>query len=205
MDDTATTVLIVVLALAVLAAVALLLWRRRRSAGLRDRFGPEYERTLSEADSRRTAERDLRERAERRERLDIRPLDPVRREAFTDRWWQVQQDFVDRPADAVTEAQALVTEVMRERGYPVDDAGEQMRVLSVDHADVMDTYREAHGISQLNAAEQATTEQLRQAMVHYRSLLGRLLGTDGAVEGRQPRGDGDSRPDATPPPEDTAR
>ena len=176
--DTTTTIVLIVLAVLLVAAVAYALAKKRRSSKLRDQFGPEYDRTVESTGKRRDAERDLRERAERRESLDIRPLDPRRRELYADRWASAQQEFVDRPAEAVTDAQRLVTEVMEERGYPVGDTDQQMRDLSVDHADAMEEYRSAHQISQLNDRRQATTEQLRQAMVHYRSLFSRLLDTD---------------------------
>lgn len=181
--DTTTTTVLVVLVVAVLLLVAFLAWRKRQSAKLRDRFGPEYEREVGNADKRSDAERELKERAQRRDALDIRPLDPVRREGFATRWTQAQADFVDRPEEAVTAAQALVTEVMAERGYPVGDTEQQMKDLSVDHADVLDEYRSAHRISTMNDRHEATTEELRQAMVHYRSLFGRLLGGDTARDG----------------------
>lgn len=175
MSTTAVVVLIVLVVL-VLAVVGVAAGRRRRTKGLQQRFGPEYEHTVQQNDSRRDAERELRERAARREELDIRELDPVRREEFGLRWRQAQEEFVDRPGEAVRDAQSLVTQVMRERGYPVDDHDEAARVVSVDHADVMDQYRSARDISHRQERGQASTEQLRQAMVHYRALFGRLLG-----------------------------
>lgn len=192
--DTTTTIVLVVVALLVLAAIAFIVMRNRKRKSLQSRFGPEYERTVSSADSRRDAERELKQRAAEHDRLDIRPLDPVRRDGFANRWRQTQEDFVDHPAEAVTAAQALVTEVMQERGYPVGDVDTQVRHVSVDHADVVEEYRAAHRISQLNDRKEATTEQLRQAMVHYRSLFGRLLDT----------GDGDRR-DGDPYPPDQRR
>ncbi len=176
-NDTLIWVAVAVAVVLVAAVIAWLIAKRRRSSQLQDRFGPEYERTVAERDDKRAAERDLRERAKRREQLDIRPLDPVSRERHAGRWRQVQEQFVDRPAEAVEDAQRLVTEVMSERGYPVDDPDQQVKDLSVDHADVMGEFRSAREISELNRRKAATTEQLRQAMVHYRSLFGRLLDT----------------------------
>lgn len=195
MSTTTVVVLIVLIAL-VLAVAGFLTTRQRRTKGLQERFGPEYERTVQQTDNRRDAERELRERAAKRDELDIRELDPVRREAFAGRWRQAQEEFVDRPGAAVSQAQTLVTEVMRERGYPVDDHEEATRVVSVDHSDVMDQYRSARDISQRQEHGQASTEELRQAMVHYRALFGRLLGSgssddaypsDGPREAREHR------------------
>src|SRR5919199_899159 len=113
---------IVALAVLLLVAVAVIvLQRQRRSRQLRGQFGPEYDRTLERADGRRTAERELAERRERREALDIRPLSPAARERFAASWQETQQRFVDDPSGAVGEADRLVTAVMRERGYPMDD------------------------------------------------------------------------------------
>ena len=180
MTDAQLTVMIVAIAVVVLVGGLLLLAQRRRRSSLRERFGPEYDRTVQRSDGRRSAERDLGERAERREQLDIRPLPVQAREAFAARWQATQEDFVDGPARAVQAADDLVEEVMRRRGYPVGDVDQQIRDVSVDHGDVVEQYRAAHDIAQLNARQQATTEQLRQAMVHYRALFTELL--DDGVE-----------------------
>lgn len=176
-----TTAVITLVALAVLVVVALVwfLGGRKRSSQLHDRFGPEYEHTVDRAGSKRRAERELEKRTERREHYEVRELDRRRRQEYATRWRAVQEDFVDRPDHAVATAQTLVTEVLRERGYPVDDPD----VVSVDHGEVMGEYRSAQAISALNDRGEATTEQLRQALVHYRALFGRLLGGDG--EGRE--------------------
>jgi hypothetical protein len=120
-----------------------------------------------------------RARTQRREELDIKPLDADRRADFADRWRQAQESFVDRPGAAVREADVLVTTVMAERGYPVENFDQQARDVSVDHADVVEHYRAAHGIADRESRQQASTEDLRAAMVHYRSLFARLL-DDGA-------------------------
>jgi hypothetical protein len=174
-------VIVVVVVLAVLAAVAL---PRLRSRRLQQQFGPEYERTVGETGDRRAAEQDLRERAERRRELEIRPLEPHAREAYAERWRGAQERFVDAPGDAVAEADVLVQQVMRDRGYPVGDFDQQARDVSVDHGDVVQEYHAAHDISELNDGGRASTEQLREAMVHYRTLFTELL-DDGSATGRE--------------------
>jgi hypothetical protein len=171
------TVLIVVLVLiAVLVIAGALLVPRMRSRQLQQRFGPEYDRTVQSTGDRQAAERDLQERAQRRRELDIRPLDPAARDRYAQRWRQAQERFVDEPDQAVAEADTLVQEVMRERGYPTGDFEQQARDVSVDHGDVVHEYHAAHELSQLSARGQASTEQLREAMVHYRTLFEELLG-----------------------------
>ncbi len=172
------TVALVVVALVVLVVVVLLVFlaaRKKKSDGLRQQFGPEYDRSVEESGKRRDAERDLQQRTERRNTLDIRSLEPQRRDRFAAEWRTTQEDFVDRPGEAVRSANALVERVMQEVGYPVGDFEQMSRDLSVDHAQVMSEYRSAHDLSELNDREQATTEQQRQAMVHYRSLFTELL------------------------------
>jgi FtsZ-interacting cell division protein ZipA len=174
-----STVIITVIAVAAVVVVALLVyaaWRKRRTESLRNQFGPEYERTVEGADKRRDAERDLRDRAKRREELEIRDLTPAAAQRYQQQWLTVQQQFVDTPAQSVHDAQDLVTTVMRERGYPTDSEDDREAMLSVDHSDVMSNYRSATEIDQQGQAGTATTEDLRQAMQHYRSLFDRLLG-----------------------------
>ena len=170
-----TVVLVVAVVVVVLALLAFVLARQKKRAGLRQKFGPEYDRTVEERGKRRDAERDLEQRAERRKELDVRPLDPRRRDMFATEWRVTQEDFLDRPAEAVRSANALVERVIRERGYPVDDPEQMTRDLSVDHAHVISEYRSARQISEVSERNEATTEQLRQAMVHYRSLFAELL------------------------------
>jgi hypothetical protein len=189
------TVALVVVALVVLVVVALLVFlaaRKKKSDGLRQQFGPEYDRSVEESGKRRDAERDLQQRTERRNTLDIRSLEPQRRDMFAAEWRITQEDFVDRPGEAVRSANALVERVMQEVGYPVGDFEQMSRDLSVDHAQVMSEYRSAHDLSELNDRKEATTEQQRQAMVHYRSLFTELLDAgdggdaDSAQRGRSP-------------------
>ena len=173
----------VIIALGVVAgAVA---FRRQRSARLREGFGPEYDRTLEEHGDQRAAEEDLRRRRERRRALDIRPLTATKRDRYAERWSATQRRFVDAPASAVGEADGLVAEVMRERGYPVDDFEQRAADVSVDHPQTVEHYRRAHAIAVDSAQGRADTEDLRQALVHFRALFDDLLhdGADGAPVG----------------------
>ncbi|MGW7365754.1 hypothetical protein ACWGI8_20510 [Streptomyces sp. NPDC054841] len=166
----------VVVVLAALAVAAFLLMRHRR---LRERFGPEYERTVEEAGSRRAAERELSAREKRHDSLDIKPLPNGVRERYTRDWDSVQGEFVDRPEDAVQDADILIASLMRERGYPTEDLSQRLKDLSVEHSRTLEHYRAAHEVNQLSMAHEATTEQLRGAMVHYRALFTELLSNGG--------------------------
>src|SRR4051794_15805315 len=179
----ALIVIIVVVVLLLVAAAVVV--PRMRSRQLQQRFGPEYERTVDSAGDRRAAERDLQQRTRERKELEIRPLEPGARDAYAQRWRAAQERFVDAPGQAVGDADALVEEVMRERGYPVGDFDQQARAVSVDHADVVSEYHAAHDISQRTQRGEASTEQLREAMVHYRTLFAELLDDGGgSAEGR---------------------
>jgi hypothetical protein len=161
-------VLVVVAALAVLAAAN----RRRR---LREKFGPEYDRAVSEHDSKRQAEAELAGRERRFRQLNIRPLEPTARARYSAEWTAVQEQFVDAPQAAVTGAQTLIVAVMKDRGYPTEGYDQTVADLSVEHAATLDRYRAAHTISERAAAGSASTEDLRQAMVDYRALFAELL------------------------------
>ncbi len=165
-------VLVIVVAV-LLCAVIWLALRQRRTAQLREGFGPEYDRTLEERGDQRAAEAELRERVQRRRGYDIRELEPQARDRYAARWRETQARFVDQPASTLTDADALVNEVMRERGYPVDDFEQQAADVSVDHPSVVEHYREAHAV---RASDETSTEQLREAFVHYRALFAELLG-----------------------------
>ncbi|MFI8962555.1 hypothetical protein ACIGO8_10595 [Streptomyces sp. NPDC053493] len=172
------TILAIVIPLAVviaLIALAIVLDRRRRRRRLRERFGPEYERAVDEAGGRRAAEHELDAREKRHASLDIRPLAPELRDRYAREWRGVQEQFVDRPEEAVHDADRLVTTLMRERGYPTDDFDQRIRDLSVEHGRTLGHYRDAHEVDRLASAHRATTEQLRGAMVHYRVLFDELL------------------------------
>jgi hypothetical protein len=183
--DTGLLVAILIV-LAVLVVLALFLSRQRRSRKLKEQFGPEYERTVAEAGDRKEAEARLQERTERRQQLDIVPLDPADRDRYVEAWRQTQARFVDEPAEATREADRLITEVMRQRGYPIDDFEQRAADISVDHPQVVDDYRAAQAIASANERSEASTEDLRQALVHYRSLFEELLEVDRADNDRQP-------------------
>lgn len=167
--------LIIVAAVAVVAIVIWLAMRERRTRTLRDRFGPEYDRTVESSDSKRGAESELAARAERRDRLDITPLSPGARERYATEWERVQARFVDDPEGAVREADVLIQSVMSERGYPMDDFDQRAADISVDHPQVVENYREGNRLARANALGDGTTEDLRQAMQHYRALFDDLL------------------------------
>jgi hypothetical protein len=190
MSGTVLAIIIIVAVIVVIAAVVLAVVQSRRRRTLKDRFGPEYDRTIDLTDSKRRAERDLRERGGRRGQLDIRDLSPAAASHYQEQWTGVQQQFVDLPAAAVRDAQLLVTTVMRDRGYPTGDPDERESMLSVDHADIVNRYRAATQIEARNQAGKATTEELRQAMQHYRSLFDALLGDPHATTGAGTTGAG---------------
>jgi hypothetical protein len=148
---------------------------------LQARFGPEYDRGIKEGGSRRKAEAELAGRANRRDKLDIRPLTEAARQRYAVQWAELQSRFVDRPVVAVVDADELVTQVMRDRGYPVDDFESQADLVSVDHPDVVvQNYRTGHAIHAKTTTGEASTEDLRQAVVSYRALFEELLAENGA-------------------------
>jgi hypothetical protein len=176
MDDK-WVVLLVVAAVIVLAVVAWVAMQRRRRAQLQDRFGPEYDRAVEDADRRRDAERELQDRARRRDELDIRELSPAARARYTEEWRRVQEHFVDDPALATNEADTLIATVMRDRGYPVDDFDTRAEMVSTDSPELVRHYRRAHEVWQRHQHGDATTEDLRNAMVRYRSVFDELVGS----------------------------
>lgn len=178
------TLLIVIAALVVLAIVllALLIQQKRRSQELRERFGPEYQRAVEQHGDKRRAEEELQAREKRVQALDLHPLTPQERDHFQEEWGTVQKEFVDAPDKAVTEADRLVQQVMQARGYPIGDFEQRAADISVEHAGVVTHYRTAHEIAQRDAQGKATTEDLRQAMIHYRALFEELLETGEAKE-----------------------
>lgn len=166
-------IVIVVIVAAAAGAAAVYSMRQRE---LRRRFGPEYDRLVAEYRSRRKAAAELTRRERRVRDLDLTELDPAARARYTQEWAAVQELFVDTPQRAVAEAQRLVMTVMNERGYPTDQPDQILADLSVDHASVLDHYRVAAAISERAAAGTASTEDLRQALINYRTLFGELLG-----------------------------
>jgi len=174
MPQWAITVIVILLIVAV-AEAAWIFLQRRRSDHLRRRFGPEYIRTVEEHGNQVRAESDLERRERRVEKLHIHPLPLRDQERFTEAWRREQARFVDDPKGAVTEADKLVTEVMKIQGYPVSDFEQRVADISVDHAQVVDNYRAANAIARRHERGEATTEDLRKAMVYYRELFNDLL------------------------------
>jgi hypothetical protein len=204
MSTGAIVAIIVVILIIAALLIAFATTRRRRR--LRNRFGPEYDRAVSEHDSRREAEAELAQRERRVRELDIRPLSPTARAQYSSEWTAVQEQFVDAPQAAVTGAQTLVSAVLQDRGYPTDAFDQEVADLSVEHAATLDHFRAAHDISLRAEAGTASTEDLRQAMIHYRALFAELLGqsedglaaTSAATTDRRPA----DEPPAQEPPGD---
>jgi hypothetical protein len=168
---------IVVVAVIVIAAIWVVT-RRRRTSALRARFGPEYDHVLEQARTPAEAERELEQRKARVDSFAIRPLSREDADRFGASWRSVQAQFVDEPRSAVIEADRLIGEVMRTRGYPLDDPNRLLDDLSVDHAHVVNHYRAGREIVARHERGLASTEDLRQAMVHFRALFEELAATD---------------------------
>ena len=170
--------IVVIAATAIAIVVARSANSRKKTERLKQRFGPEYERTLGETGEQRAAEDELGARERRRDKLNIVALSPQAREKYAASWRAVQTAFIDNPSSAVGDADRLVIEVMRERGYPVEDFDQRAADISVDHPAVVDNYRAAHRISLSQQQGNVDTEEERQAFVHYRALFEKLLETD---------------------------
>ncbi|MBO1413464.1 hypothetical protein [Streptomyces sp. FH025] len=181
--STGTLITIIVPIAVVVVLLATAAWYLARRRRLRERFGSEYERTVQSSPSRYAAERDLRDREQRHDRLDIRPLPPEARSRYASDWTRVQQQFVDRPESAVHEADRLVTVVMHERGYPTENYEQELRDLSVEHGRTLEHFRAAHTVNERLGDRKLTTEELRGAMVHYRALFDELLGNGQSATG----------------------
>jgi|SRR3954447_6084087 hypothetical protein len=176
-----TLIAIIVIALLVVAGVAYMVMQSRRRERLQKDFGPEYEREVRAAEGDRgKAESALLKREKRVEKLDIRPLSPEQRERFAADWQSTQAKFVDDPGRSIAFADALLAEVMKARGYPVEDFEQRAGDLSVDHPRLVQNYRLAHEVAVRHSRGEAGTEDLRQALIGYRSLFEELL------EARQP-------------------
>jgi hypothetical protein len=180
MPDWLWIVIVVAIVLIVAAGVVALVVRRRRTERLRSRFGSEYDRQVHERGGRRRTEAHLQEVAERHDRLEIRPLDATARVRYLERWQEVQGRFVDQPGAALDSADALVADVMRDRGYPVDDFDTQADMVALDHPDVVRRYRSGHDVYVRARQGEASTEDVRQAMIEYRALFEALV-ADGAA------------------------
>ena len=169
-------IVIALLAGILIGAAAHYLLQRRRSERLQDRFGPEYDRAVSESGDRWQAEEKLARAEKKVKSLRIRPLNPTNRVHFQDAWREIQGRFIDDPRESVSEADRLIAEVMSVEGYPVADFEERAMDISVDHPHVVEHYRAGHQIVLRHAEGRATTEDLRKAMIHYRTLFDDLLG-----------------------------
>ena len=181
---------LIVLAAVVVVILAVLAWflerrRRRTTEELRQRFGSEYDRAVREHGSERKAEAKLADREERVEKLKLRDLDPMERERFSKQWESVQSRFVDSPKGAVAEADDLVSSLMKTRGYPVSDFDQRAADISVDHPRVVENYRSGHEIALRVGKNGATTEDLRTAMIHYRSLFVELVQAPTMIERKE--------------------
>ena len=177
MDTWVWIVIAVVVAIVVLGILATAL-RTRRSRSLQDRFGREYDRTVDKEGGRREAEQELREREKRHDELELRPLSQDVRERYLQQWQVTQGQFVDDPKGAMSKADDLVQRVMRDRGYPVDDFEQRAADISVEHPDLVEKYRTANGIARASERGEASTEDLRHSVRHYRALFVELLEVD---------------------------
>jgi hypothetical protein len=193
---------LVAVVVVLLAIIGVLVARQQRSRKLKADFGPEYDRVIAERGDQRSAENELASRRKRLSEFEIRPLAPADRERYVERWGGAQRKFVDEPEAAVGEAHLLVQQAMHDRGYPVDEDFDQRAAdLSLDHPDVVENYRAANSISLRAQQGQANTEELRQAMVHFRALFDDLLAPSDGASAR----DGDSSKPAVVPHETTRR
>jgi hypothetical protein len=180
----ATWIWIVIAVAAVLVVLAIVRagTRNSRTRSLQERFGNEYDRTVEHAGGRREGERELSEREKRHRELELRPLSSRARDRYLNQWEATQLRFVDDPSGAVSEADDLVQRVMRDRGYPVEDFDQRAADISVEHPELVEKYRTAHGIAQANERGEASTEDLRHSVRHYRALFVVLLGNADDVE-----------------------
>jgi hypothetical protein len=181
---------VIALAVAVILVIAGLAWlylrkRRNATAVLRNKFGPEYDRAVKVHGSERKAEAKLEDREKRVEKLNIRDLDPIEHERFSKRWESVQSRFIDSPKGAVAEADDLVSSLMKTRGYPLSEFDQRAADISVDHPRVVQNYRSAHEIALRVGKDAATTEDLRTAMIHYRSLFEELVQVPASAERKE--------------------
>jgi hypothetical protein len=183
-SSTATLVAVVVIAVIIVAAIIFLAMRKQRTARLRSRFGPEYERTVDDVGDRHKAEHELHERQKRVSKFEIRPLPVSERDHFIERWRVVQAEFVDQPKQALAQADDLLTDVMRARGYPIENFEQRSADLSVDHPSVVQHYRAGRDIALRHRSGEADTEDLRQAMIHFRALFDELI-DDSAADARR--------------------
>jgi hypothetical protein len=172
--STVSIALIIVAVLAVVFGLFMYI-QRERTKRLRSKFGPEYDRVVDRYGNQRKAEEDLANRQRRVEKFHIRELNPADADRFANAWQAEQARFVDSPREAIANADRLVNELMKTRGYPMGDFEQRAADISVDHPVVLENYRAAHAIALRDSQGTASTEDLRQGMVHYRALFEELL------------------------------
>lgn len=174
----ATQIVVIVIVVLVVVAAASVGWMLYRRWSLRNRFGPEYDHLVAQGEGRAAAERELRERQRRHAELDRRPLSPESRARYAAEWEEIQIRFVESPVEAVSSAEDLVNRMAAERGYPTGDFEEQAAYLSVEHSRSLSHYRQAHAVREAVDRGESDTEQLREALVHYREMVTELLGRE---------------------------
>jgi hypothetical protein len=179
---TSMTITLVLVFVIVAALLVLVVARRRRSERLHDQLGPEYDRTVKAMGGEKKAQAELEERRKHVEALDIRPLSASERERYLADWTAVQSKFVDEPGQAIVDADRLIMQVMQTRAYPVSDFEQRAADISVNYPALVSNYRAAREIAVKNEQHQADTEELRKAMIHYRSLFEELLGKEPVAE-----------------------
>lgn len=182
MTNTTTIILVAIVFLVIGGLLTMAFTRLQRTKRLRERFGPEYERTINELGDKRQAENDLETRLSHVENLKIRPLTAEEIDHFTNEWQSTQTEFVDEPLAAVQKAERLLQEVMHTRGYPVEDFEQRAADISVDHPELVTNYRELYAITEKGNQDGISTEEMRQAMVHGRALFQDLVQSEAEVE-----------------------
>ena len=181
---TPTQITVIAIVVIAIVGVALVLLMRNRTTRLREQFGPEYDRAVQEKGSKHKAEAELEKLEKRVRKYDLQPLSSTDRDRFQTSWRLVQAKFVDNPDQALTEADRLIADVMAARGYPMSDFEQRAAEVSVDHPTVVEHYRAGHEIAVLHAKREATTEDLRQAMIHYRTLFDELMQGEAPLRAR---------------------
>lgn len=181
--DIVVIVVVVVIVLAALGAAGFVIVRRRRTQQLQEQFGPEYDKVVESSENRKDAESTLSARKKRHDSLELRSLDPATAEKYREDWKRIQGSFVDDPGGAVEHADSLITSIMRERGYPLDDFDQRAADISVEHPRVVDNYREARRVHDGHRSGTAGTEELRGAVTSYRNLVEALLDESGEAAG----------------------
>lgn len=191
-----STGIVIAIVVGVIVILAIATWlvidgRRRQ---LRKRFGPEYDRLAKERGSRRAAETELLGRQRHVAELKIHPISPEQRSRYNAQWAAIQEEFVERPQEALRAATGIITAAMRDRGYPTEDYDQIVADLSVNHGHTLNEFRKAHGISVRSGSGSASTEELRRAMIDYRAVFEDLIGSHpGGAPARPGAGPGDGR------------